>query len=372
MAAIRAHYTRLSSNFAVLGSSAGVLEDNHHRWRLRLALSGISWLIMSLFLQFEQTGNPAEVLKLSERPVPHPEGHEVRVRMRYAPVNPADLNFIEGTYGRVAHPPCIPGHEGCGEVEEVGSAVTSLAKGDVVIPLLGAGCWTQHLIAEERYFAKLPPQIDRVQASMLRINPVTAWMLLKHFVKLDEGEWVAQNAANSGVGRAVIQLARHFGLKTINFVRRPELIDELKSLGADEVVLDNDEGVAEAKKIAGKEGLRLAFNAVGGDSAIHLMDVLGSEGTHITYGAMSRRSLKVPNKFLIFKNLQLRGLWITKWLEKASSAELAAVLDPLTTLIEKGDLVTAIDEIVPLADFQQAIVRAQQGSRQGKVILDLA
>lgn len=327
---------------------------------------------MSLFLQFEQTGNPAEVLHLSERPLPHPEGHEVRVRMRYAPINPADLNFIEGTYGRVAHPPCIPGHEGCGQVEEVGSAVTSLAKGDAVIPLLGAGCWTQHLIAEEQYFAKLPPQIDPVQASMLRVNPVTAWALLKHFVKLDEGEWVAQNAANSGVGRAVIQLARHFGLKTINFVRRPELIDELKALGADEVVLDTDEGVAEAKHIAGKDSVRLAFNAVGGDSAIRLMDLLGSEGTHITYGAMSRRSLKVPNKFLIFKNLQLRGLWITKWLEKASSAELAAVLDPLTTLIEKGDLVTAIDEIVPLADFQKAIVRAQQGSRQGKVILDLA
>jgi trans-2-enoyl-CoA reductase len=62
---------------------------------------------------------------------------------------------------------------------------------------------------------------------------------------------VAQNAANSGVGRALIQLAHHFGLRTINFVRRAELIDELKALGADAVVLDTDEGVAEAKKIVG-------------------------------------------------------------------------------------------------------------------------
>jgi trans-2-enoyl-CoA reductase len=327
---------------------------------------------MSQFLQFDHTGNPAEVLQLKERTLAPPCGHEVRVRMRYAPVNPADLNFIEGTYGRAAHPPCIPGHEGCGEVEEIGKDVTSLAKGDVVIPLLGAGCWTQHLTASEHHFAKLPPQVDPVQASMLRINPVTAWALLKHFVKLDEGDWVAQNAANSGVGRAVIQLARHFGLRTLNFVRRVELFDEMKSLGADAVVLDNAEGVIEAKKIVGKDPVRLALNAVGGDSAIHLMDLLTSEGTQVTYGAMSRRSLKVPNKFLIFKNLQLRGLWITKWLEKAGTAELAAVLDPLTALIEKGELVTAIDQIVPLADFKQAIVRAQQGSRQGKVILDLA
>lgn len=326
----------------------------------------------SHFLQFDRAGSPAEVLQLRERVLTPPQGHEVRVRMRYAPVNPADLNFIEGTYGRAAHPPCIPGHEGCGEVEEVGGAVTSLAKGDVVIPLLGTGCWTQHLTAPEHHFARLPSQIDAVQASMLRINPVTAWALLKHYATLEKGAWVAQNAANSGVGRALIQIAHHFGLRTLNFVRRAELCDELKALGADAVVLDTDDGVAEAKKIIGNEPVRLAANAVGGDSAIHLMDVLSSEGIMVTYGAMSRRSLKVPNKFLIFKNLQLHGLWITKWFEKAATHELHAVLDPLTALIEKGDLVTAIDQIVPLADFKEAILRAQQGSRGGKVILDLA
>ena len=327
---------------------------------------------MSLHLQFDQTGSPAAVLQLKEHALTPPEGHEVRVRMRYAPVNPADINFIEGTYGRAAHPPCIPGHEGCGEVEAVGSAVTSLAKGDVVIPLLGTGCWTQHLTAAEHHFAKLPPQIDAVQASMLRINPVTAWALLKHYTDLKPGSWVAQNAANSGVGRALIQLAHHFGLRTMNFVRRVELFDELKSLGADAVVLDTDEGVAEAKKIIGSDPVRLATNAVGGDSAIHLMDLLSPEGIHVTYGAMSRRSLKVPNKFLIFKNLQLHGLWITQWFEKASTPELYEVLDPLTALIGTGELVTAIDEIVPLADFKHAITRAQEGSRGGKVILDLA
>lgn len=326
----------------------------------------------SRFIQFDRVGNPAEVLQLQERVLPPLTGHEVRVRMRYAPVNPADLNFIEGTYGRAAHPPCIPGHEGCGEVEEVGPDVTSLEKGDAVIPLLGTGCWTQHLTAEEQFFAKLPPQLDPVQASMLRVNPVTAWALLKHYIKLDEGEWVAQNAANSGVGRAFIQLAKHFGLKTVNFVRREELIPELKALGADIVVLDTDEGVKEARALLGEAPVMLAANAVGGDSAIHLMELLGVGGTLVTYGAMSRRSLKVPNKFLIFKSLQLQGLWITKWLEKAGSAELRSVLDPLATLIERGELVTAIDQIVPLADFKEAIRRAQEGSRGGKVILDLA
>ena len=310
---------------------------------------------MSRCLSFAATGNPAEVLELIERPLPPLGAHDVRVHMRYAPVNPADLNFIEGTYGRPAHPPAIPGHEGCGEVVETGPAVTSLAPGDVVIPLLGAGCWTRHLTAAEHFFAKLPPAIDRVQASMLRINPVTAWRLLKGFVPLAEGGWILQNAGNSGVGRAIIQLARHFGLKTASFVRRPELIGELQALGADAVFLDDEAGLAAARERLQGVDLRLAANAVGGDSAIRLMDLLSPEGTLVTYGAMSRRSLKVPNKFLIFKDLSLRGLWITRWFEQAGSAELFEVLDPLAKLVAHGELLQPVAGIVPMADFRHAI-----------------
>ncbi|MBL9133496.1 MAG: 2-enoyl thioester reductase domain-containing protein [Verrucomicrobiaceae bacterium] len=324
------------------------------------------------FLKFTKTGNPAEVLEVAEREVSEPKGHEVRVRMRYAPVNPADLNFMEGTYGRTPVLPCIPGHEGCGEVEAVGPEVKSLEKGDVVISLLGTGCWAQHLTAPEHAFAKVPARIDPAQASMLRINPVTAWIILKEFAELEAGSWVVQNAANSGVGRALIQIAKRFGLKTLNFVRREELFAELRALGADEVVLDTDEAVAQAKTILGKAPVKLAANAVGGDSAIRLMDVLSSEGVMVTYGAMSRRSLKVPNKFLIFKNLSLRGLWVTKWFEKATREQLYDVLEPLTEMILAGELVTAIDEIVPFRACSRAIQRAQESGRAGKVLLDFA
>jgi mitochondrial enoyl-[acyl-carrier protein] reductase / trans-2-enoyl-CoA reductase len=327
---------------------------------------------MSLCLSFPATGNPAEVLQLSEHPLPALDAHDVRVRLRYTPINPADLNFIEGTYGRAAHPPAIPGHEAFGYVEEIGGAVTSLRVGDPVIPLLGAGCWSQHLTAEEQFFAKLPEDIDPIQASMLRVNPVTAWHLLTEFVPLVEGEWVAQNAANSAVGRALIQIAKHRGLKTLNFVRRPELIAELEALGADAVFLDTDDGVAQAKSHLRGASLRLAGNAVGGDSAIRLMEILAPEGMLVTYGAMSRRSLKVPNKFLIFKQLQLRGLWITGWFEKASSSELFAVLDPLAKMMVHKELVMPVDEVIPLRDYRRAIQRAQEGGRHGKVILDLA
>lgn len=327
---------------------------------------------MSAYLQFTRTGKPLEVLELQHRDLSPLKPYEVRVAMRYAPINPADLNFIEGNYGRAANPPAIPGHEGCGEVMEIGDDVTSLAKGDAVIPLHPGGIWCQHLTAPEGWFAKLPETLDPVQASMLRVNPVTAWRLLHDFVDLREGEWIALNAANSGVGIATLQIAKKLGLRTVNFVRRPELIDELLALGADAVFLDDDDGLAAAKALVGKNAPRLAANAVGGDSALRLMDLIAAQGTVVTYGAMSRRSLKVPNKYLIFKDLVLRGLWVSQWYEKASHAEIQDVLRPLAAMMMDGTLTQPVDRIVPLSSYPLAIERAQAGSRNGKVILDLA
>lgn len=324
------------------------------------------------FLQFSKTGTPQEVLELQHRELAPVGPREVRVAMRYAPVNPADLNFIEGNYGRPSNPPAVPGTEGSGEVVEVGAEVESLAIGDFVIPLHSGGTWSQHLTAPEFYFAKLPEHIDLVQASMLRINPVTAWRFTQDYVDLERGEWIVQNAGNSGVGRALIQIAKQHGWRTLSFVRRAELVDELKELGADEVLVDADVNVEVAREIMRSSPPRLAANGVGSDSAIRLMDLLAPHGTMVTYGAMSRRSLKVPNKFLIFKDLSLRGLWVSKWLESASHAEIRDVLRPLAAMMVEGTLDFAIDEIVPMKDFRRAVERAQAGSRGGKVVIDLA
>ena len=92
----------------------------------------------------------------------------------------------------------------------------------------------------------------------------------------------------------------------------------------------------------------------------------------VTYGAMSRSSLKVPNKFIIFKDLSLRGYWLTRWMQAASHAQLHDVMRPLAQMISEGDLTMAVDEVIPLKHFQQAIERAQTDKRNGKVVLDLA
>ncbi|MBL9117425.1 MAG: 2-enoyl thioester reductase domain-containing protein [Verrucomicrobiaceae bacterium] len=323
----------------------------------------------SRYLVFKQTGDPQQVVEIGERELAPLKPNEVRMKTHFAPINPADLNFIQGNYGRPSHPPAIPGHESAGIVIETGAEVSSLQAGDAVIPLVGAGCWAEHLTAEAQFFAKLPEGTDLAQASMLRVNPVTAWHFLHHFVALEPGDWVLQNAANSGVGRSVIQVAKKLGLRTLNLVRRPELIPELKALGADEMLIDDDNAITAARIILGGKEAKLAGNAVGSDSAIRLMEMLSPEGTLVTYGAMSKRSMKVPNKFLIFKNLILRGLWITRWLEHATPDEWFDVLHPLAEMTHRGSLKTAVDHVYPLERHQEALSRASSDSRGGKVLL---
>lgn len=322
-------------------------------------------------LCFHKTGPPSEVLQLEPCPTPKPQRHEVLVRMLYAPINPADLNYIEGTYGRQPQFPAIPGNEGIGRVEDVGDEVESLTEGDLVIPLHPIGTWSHHLVAAENQFARLPADIDPVQASMLRVNPTTAWHMLHEFRELDKGDFVAQNASNSGVGRAVIQIAKHLGLRTINFVRRKELIYELTSLGGDAVLLDQDDELEAARHLLEGRPLHLALNAVGGDSALRLMELLSPSGIHVTYGAMSRRGLKVPNKYLIFKNLEIRGCWITRWMEKASHHEIYDVLQPLADLMKQGKLHVPVQKVYPVAEYKEALNAAAGDSREGKIILAL-
>jgi NADPH:quinone reductase-like Zn-dependent oxidoreductase len=317
-------------------------------------------------LVFHQTGMPLEKLQVQSFSPPPPGANEVLVRMLAAPVNPADLNFIEGTYGVKPELPATPGVEGCGVVETSNS--TDFQPGDRVIFLRRAATWATHTVIAAEALFKLPPAIDPLQAAMLKVNPATAWRLLHGFGKPEAGAWIVQNAGNSAVGRCVIQLARDLGIRSVSLVRRPELVDELKALGGDLVVMDDEAGLAAAKTALGGATAALAFNAVGGDSALRLMNLLREGGVHITFGAMAKRPLTVPNGLLIFRDIQLRGLWVTRWIENAPAAEVRAVYADLAARVAAGTLVQPVDSTHALDDFPAALARLIAEDRTGKVL----
>ncbi|XP_046325454.1 enoyl-[acyl-carrier-protein] reductase, mitochondrial isoform X3 [Marmota monax] len=266
-------------------------------------------------------GDPAKVVELKNLELAAVGGSDVHVKMLAAPINPSDINMIQGNYGLLPKLPAVGGNEGVGQVEAVGCRVTRLKPGDWVIPA-NAGL----------------------------------------------GDSVIQNASNSGVGQAVIQIAAALGLRTINVVRdRPDiqkLMDRLKDLGAEHVITEEELRKQEAKnlfkvqrwlryygrthRLGGQmchvtrelgggsqstclckacsevaEGSsqaekntpqpRLALNCVGGKSSTELLRHLAPGGTMVTYGGMAKQPVTAPVSLLIFKDLKLRGFWLSQW-----------------------------------------------------------
>jgi trans-2-enoyl-CoA reductase len=317
-------------------------------------------------LLFRQFGRPLDVIEWEDFELAPLQEGEVRLKMLAAPINPADLNFIEGTYGIKPELPAVPGIEGCAEVME--SRDPRYDAGDLAIFLKRSQTWASHVQVRGDDLFKLPRGIDPLQAAMLKVNPATARVLLTGFRQPEEGAWVVQNAGNSGVGRCVIQLAKTLGVRTLSFVRRAELIPELKALGGDEVLIDGEEGLTEAKALIGESGATLAFNAVGGDSSLRLMNLLRRGAIHITYGAMGRRPVTIPNGLLIFKDLQFRGMWLTRWLDETASEEVTGIYQRLAHLALKGELVQPVDSTYSLKQFPESLTRVAEPGRGGKVL----
>ena len=288
------------------------------------------------------------------------------MRLLAAPINPADLNTVEGTYGVKPPLPAVPGVEGCGVVDTSGAK--GFESGERVIFLRRASTWATHTTVSAEALFKVPTEIDPLQAAMLKVNPATAWRLLHGFETLNPGDWIVQNLGNSAVGRCVIQLARDLGIRTVSFVRRTGVAEELRDLGADHVLSDDDDGLAAAKDVLGGAKAALAFNAVGGDSALRLLKLLRESGTHITYGAMGRKPVSIPNGLLIFRDIRVRGLWVTRWVENAPPAEVTAVYQNLAGRVAAGKLMQPVDGTFPLAGFRDALARLEAPERAGKVL----
>ncbi|KAL2161326.1 hypothetical protein VTH06DRAFT_8547 [Thermothelomyces fergusii] len=304
-------------------------------------------------LVFSRFGEPAEVLRLHTHSVSPalPDG-AVLVRALAAPVNPADVNTIQGGRRR----PRVGG---------------GLRKGDWVIPAAaGFGTFRTHALVEDAEHALIRVGGDRGTAGLsarqvatVSVNPCSAYRMLRDYVDLVDlsvksfargdgatgGAWFLQNGANSGVGRAAIQLGRLWGLRSINVVRErataaetEALKDELRALGATVVVTEAEfldrsfaARLREEWTRGDREPVMLALNCVGGKSAAAMVKALGPGGCMVTYGGMSRQSFPFPTGPQIFKRLRFEGFWLSAW-AKEHPAEKRRTIDEILELMRDG------------------------------------
>src|SRR6478736_5653699 len=202
-------------------------------------------------------GNPIDGLGVADVPEPKaPGADEVLVAIEYSPINPNDLLVARGAYPLRPELPSVIGNEGVARVLAVGPGVTNVAVGDRVVPPRSSWVWRERMVIPAGGLFALPRGADPKQLAMLAINPPTASLLLSDYVDLNRGDFVVQNAANSGVGRWVIAFAKTRGLKTVNIVRRAELVGELEALGGDVVVVDSPDVPDRIKAAVGQDELR--------------------------------------------------------------------------------------------------------------------
>ena len=355
-------------------------------------------------LAYYEFGDPGTVIKhetFDEPMIDSSDSNTIIVRMLAAPINPAHINTIQGTYPiRPKEFPAIGGTEGIGKVINIAKNVERLKIGDLVYPKLmpdGNGVWSTHIKSSASNFDKvtLKTQLEynnmssdknacrklTAGLSVLRINPGTALRMLTDFVPdLKVGDVVIQNGANSAVGQAVIQIARNMGFVTVNIVRDRDDIEQLKGylrgIGANYVWTESE--LKSAKEFKNKilPKARLALNCVGGTSSAEICKCLEYRGVHVTYGGMSMKPVFASTSSLIFKDISYRGFWFSKWIEEhANTTQLNDMYNNLESMFLSRNLTLPKYKLVSIFDQEacfNALKNALEGKIGEKIIFDLS
>ncbi|KAF2398392.1 NAD(P)-binding protein [Trichodelitschia bisporula] len=309
-------------------------------------------------LIFKKYGEPKDVLSLHGHSISPAHSNLVTLRFLASPINPADINQIQGVYPSkptfttslsTPDPVAVGGNEGVAEVIAAGDNVKGLKKGDWVIQRTpGFGTWRTHAQTTEDGLLKITNKdgITPIQAGTVSVNPCTAYCMLREFSDMKPGDWFIQNGANSGVGRAAIQLGKLWGYKSINVIRdRPEGLDAMKTnltdLGADVVITDTELQSSEIQdKVrewtnGGRDQIKVGLNCVGGKPAGAMAKLLSANAHLVTYGAMSKQPVMLPAGLLIFKNIHFDGFWVSSWSDRNPERK-AQMVDDILQLYRDG------------------------------------
>ncbi|MGW2563048.1 zinc-dependent alcohol dehydrogenase family protein [Streptomyces sp. NPDC001514] len=317
-----------------------------------------------LAIHLTQFGEPAQSLKVVDVPEPPaPAAGHALIQVEYAPLDHHDLLLAQGTYPLRPELPSVIGNEGAGTVLAVGPDVTHIRPGDRVLLPFGTFAWSEQVLAEAAKLTAVNKSIGLDQAAMLSINPTTAGLLVESR-DLPAGSWVVQNAANSGVGRSVIAFAKERGLRTINIVRREELVTELEDLGADIVLLDSPDVATRVRATIGNDPVLLALDGVSGKATSLLLDVLTEGALLVIYGYMSGEPFTPDQHVLKAKNITTREFWMYQDECLPRHPDLSA---ESARLVAEGKLVLPSAPVYRAKDFFKALAYLR---RNGKVLLD--
>ena len=326
-------------------------------------------------IQFEQYGEPAKVLAVQERTLPEPGKGEVRVRILATPINPSDLLFVRGYYAGVQpNFPSAIGFEGVAIVDVLGPHVHGPIPGQrVAVINEKGGNWADYAVVPADALLPVPDDLPDEQVASFLINPASAIVMLRHVLAISQGEWLLQSAAGSEIGRMIIKLAKHDGIRTINVVRRRASVAELERLGADAVIVSTEGPIDEqVRAIVGPQGVKFAIDPVLGETGTQMYQALGEEGRMLVYGSLTHEPIRVgaDPRFILAGRRILEVFWLGYWYHKVDETVRRDLIQEIVTLLRDGILASsAAARTFSLDEIGAAVTQAESMGRQGKVLL---
>jgi NADPH:quinone reductase-like Zn-dependent oxidoreductase len=336
---------------------------------------------MPHLIQIARYGGP-EVLELVEAPSIAVRQKDVRIRVAAAGVNFADLMMRMGLYPEAPPRPFTPGYEISGTVTEVGSEVTKFKPGDRVFGATRFGGYTSEAVVPEDQIWKTPARLSDIEAAAIPVNFITAWLALEDMARVRAGDRVLIPSSAGGVGVAAVQMAARAGAKVTGLVGSPSKAELVRSLGAENVLL-NHEWEAMTDEQAGRFDIML--DAAGGKALKRSFRRTAPAGRVVHYGASGMVKKKTRSIFTTLKQLaqtpffhplQLMkenkgvfGLNVLQVFEPKNRDVAVKSIQQIIDRFEKGEFRVVIGKTFPLAEAGAAHSYLQSRQAVGKVVL---
>ncbi|WP_372467105.1 zinc-binding dehydrogenase [Microbacterium maritypicum] len=314
-------------------------------------------------------GDPEQVLRIEDRPLPEPGAGQVRLRTVLSPIHNHDLWTVRGTYGFKPDLPAASGTEAVGIVDALGAGVDHLAVGQRVATGGTFGAWSEYFLANAAGLIPVPDALSDEDAAQLVSMPFSTITLLR-FLDVQPGEWIVQNAANGAVGRMLAQLGAARGVNVLGLVRRTAGIEELRTQGIEGVIAtDQDDWRDQVAQITGGAPIVAGVDSVGGSSAGDVLSLLAEGGTLVAFGAMDSPTMEIASSDVIFKQATVKGFWGSKVMPSLDPGTRGELFGELVQRVTDGTLTLPVAGIFDAADIGAAVQASNTAGRIGKVLL---
>jgi NADPH2:quinone reductase len=312
----------------------------------------------------ERPGGP-ETLQLQQQPDPEAGGGELLVDVAAAGVNFIDVYHREGRYPKAM--PLVLGREGAGTVAAVGAGVGGWSMGDRAAWADAPGGYAERVAVRADQALHVPDGVDDRTAAALPLQGLTAHYLATSTYPVADGDDVLVHAAAGGVGLLLTQIVTLRGGRVIATVSTPEKAELARAAGAAEVVMYRDEDVAErVAELTGGAGVRVVYDGVGRDTFDAGLEVLGTRGTMVLFGASSGPVPPVDPLRLSGKSLFLTRPTLAHHI---GPGELGTRVEQLFGWVVAGQLDVRIGATYPLADARRAHEDLEGRRTTGKLLL---